>query len=182
MSDSDAVGRVVEVHRKPPTPGEHGLPKVRVPSIRITRAGIEGDYNRYPTEEKHSDPDMAVLLVPLEILAMLEREGWPVRPGDLGENITSSGLANDAFRPERKVRIGPVLVQVAKPCTPCDNLYLLPYVGVARGPAFLRTTLGRRGWYCRVLEEGVVRSGDAIRFESDAGAKTPIRARTPTPR
>ena len=166
MTEVDSGGTVVQLNRKPEVAGEHGLPKVPIPTARITRAGMEGDFNRYRTEEKHSDPDMAILLLPLEVISALNAEGWPVRPGDLGENLTTSGLSNESFRPARTLRAGTVRLQVAKPCDPCSNLYLLPYVGPSRGPAFLRTTLGRRGWYCRVVEEGDVRVGDSVRFES----------------
>jgi MOSC domain-containing protein YiiM len=167
MRSQEPSGVVVQLNRKPERPGEHGLPKSPVPTAEITRDGLEGDFNRYRTETKHRDVDMAVLLLPLEVIAALNAEGWPVRPGDLGENITSSGVANDAFRPSVKVRVGPVLLEVSKPCDPCDNLYLLPYVGKVRGPTFLRTTVGRRGWYCRVLAGGTIRTGDPIRLESD---------------
>jgi MOSC domain-containing protein YiiM len=166
MPPLDPQGTVLQLNRKSEVPGEHGLPKKPVPTAHVTKAGLEGDFNRYRREEKHDDPDMAVLIVPLEVIHALNAEGWPVRPGDLGENITSSGLPNDAFRPDRRVRVGSVLLQVSKPCDPCNNLYLLPYIGESRGPAFLRTTLGRRGWYCRVLEEGTVSTGDPIRFDS----------------
>ena len=166
MSEGGRTGAVKQLNRKSEVPGEHGLPKTPVASARVTRAGFEGDFNRYRREEKHDDPDMAVLLLPLEVISALNGEGWPIRPGDLGENLTTSGIPNDAFRPSQKVRVGKVLLEVSKPCTPCDNLFLLPYVGKMRGPEFLRTTLGRRGWYCRVLEEGVVRTGDRIELVS----------------
>ena len=166
MPSPSRRGTIVQLNRKPEVPGEHGLPKVPVPTVRVNRSGVEGDFNRYRTEEKHRDPDMAVLVLPSEVISALNREGWPVRAGDLGENLTTSGLANDEFRPSRRVRAGTVLLEVSKACDPCDNLYLLPYVGRTRGPEFLRTTLGRRGWYCRVVEEGVVRTGDPIGFES----------------
>jgi MOSC domain-containing protein YiiM len=165
MAAGTLGGAVAQLNRKPEVPGEHGLPKTAVPTARITRAGVEGDFNRYRREEKRNDPDMAVLLLPLEVISALNHEGWPVRPGDLGENITSSGLANEEFRPSRNVRVGSVLLQVSKPCDPCTNLFLLPYVGTTRGPEFLRTTLGRRGWYCRVVEEGTIRTGDRIQFD-----------------
>jgi len=167
MAGEDRNGTVVQLNRKPEVHGEHGLPKIPVPTFRVLRSGVEGDFNRYRTEEKHRDPDMAVLLLPFEVISALNREGWPVRPGDLGENLTTSGLPNDEFRPSRKVRVGSVVLEVSKPCTPCDNLFLLPYIGTSRGPEFLRTTLGRRGWYCRVVEEGVVRTGDPVRFEPE---------------
>ncbi len=156
------TGRVVQVNRKSQTPGEHGLPKYPVTQAKVSAAGVDGDFNLYRHEEKRDDPDMAVLLLPMEVIEALNREGWPVRPGDLGENLTTIGIANDAFHPSQRLRAGTVLLQVSKACDPCTNLYLLPYVGSEKGPQFVRTTLGRRGWYCRVLQEGTVRPNDPL--------------------
>jgi len=155
-------GRVFELHRKPQVPGEHGLPKPAVPEALVSRAGFEGDFNRYRHEEKKDDPAMALLIVPRETLTDLASEGWPVRPGDLGENITTEGIAYDAFAPGRRFRAGEVVFEVTKPCTPCDNLYLLPYVGPGRGPEFLKVMYDRRGWYARVLHGGRIRTGDPV--------------------
>ena len=155
-------GRVHRIHRKPEVPTEHGLPKPAVPEARLTHRGVEGDFNRYRHEEKHDDPDMALLIIPLETLHELNEEGWPVQPGDLGENLTTQGISIDAFVPGRRFRIGETVVEVSKECTPCTNLYLLPYVGAARGPAFLQATLGRRGWYARVLQDGLVCAQDPV--------------------
>jgi len=156
------TGRVFELHRKAEVAGEHGLPKPSVAEAFVSRAGLVGDFNRFRHEEKKDDPAMAVLLVPRETLAQLSREGWPVRPGDLGENLTTEGIAYDAFVPGRRFRAGEVVLEVSKACTPCDNLFLLPYVGPARGAEFLKVMLDRRGWYARVLREGRVRAGDSI--------------------
>ncbi len=155
-------GRIYRISRKPQIPGERGLPKVAVPEAQVTAQGIEGDYNVYRHDVAHDDPAMAILLMPLETLRDLDREGWPVRPGDLGENLTTIGLPYDAFAPGRRFAVGPVLLEVSKACTPCDNLFQLPYVGEARGPEFLRVMLDRRGWYARVLREGRVRTDDPI--------------------
>jgi MOSC domain-containing protein YiiM len=155
-------GRVYQVNVKAQTPGERGLPKVPVEAVRITKHGLVGDYNVYRHDVAADDPAMAVLLMPLETIEELNREGWPVRAGDIGENLTSTGLAYADFAPGRRYRVGGVELEVTKPCTPCDNLYQLPYVGERRGPEFLRATLDRRGWYLRVLAEGQVRRGDEI--------------------
>jgi MOSC domain-containing protein YiiM len=155
-------GRVFELHRKAEVAGEHGLPKPSVSEAFVSRAGLVGDFNRFRHEEKKDDPAMAVLIVPRETLAGLAREGWPVRPGDLGENLTTEGIAYDAFVPGRRFRAGEVVLEVSKACTPCDNLFLLPYVGPERGAEFLKVMLDRRGWYARVLREGRVRAGDRV--------------------
>ncbi|MCI4366061.1 MAG: MOSC domain-containing protein [Thermoplasmata archaeon] len=164
MDSTPAQGTVLQVNVKPEVPGQHGLPKIPTKEARVTTQGVAGDFNRYRHEDKRDDPNMALLLVPVEILQQLNREGWPVQPADLGENVTTSGIPNHAFRIGQRVAIGPVLVTIAKPCDPCTNLFLLPYVGREQGPKFLKTMVGRRGWYCRVLQEGTVRPGDVVRI------------------
>ena len=150
-------GRVVQLNLKPKEGRARGLPKRAASRLNITAEGVEGDYNRWRTEKANGDPDQAVLLLSEEMLAGLQAEGWPVQPGDLGENVTVAGLPPDALRNGAVVRLGDVVLEVSKPCDPCTVLYTLPYVGVERGPEFLRIMLGRRGWYARVLQGGTVR-------------------------
>lgn len=150
-------GRIVQLHAKPREGRARGLPKRAVPSLTITPAGVEGDFNRWRTEEADGDPDQAVLLLSAEILADLRAEGWPVEPGELGENLTVAGLPPDALQRGTQICLGEVVLELSKPCDPCIVLYSLPYVGVERGPAFLRTLQGRRGWFARVVRGGTVR-------------------------
>ncbi len=151
------------LHRKAETPGERGLPKQPADAIEVVPAGVVGDFNRYRTEKLHGDPDSALLLMTTDNVAELRREGWPIRPGDFGENVAIDGVAYRAFQPATTWRIGDVVAQVSRPCDPCTFLYLLPYVGETNGPRFLKTTLGRRGWYARVLRPGRIRVGDPVR-------------------
>jgi MOSC domain-containing protein YiiM len=155
-------GRVRSLHRKPETRSEHGLPKPTVPEIRVTTAGVEGDFNRYRHEDQHDEPMQAVLLMPVEVIRGLNSEGWPIAEGDVGENITTEGIPNSEFHPGDRFRVGDSVLEVSKPCTPCTNLELLPYVGKEKGPTFLKTVFGRRGWYASVVREGRVRTGDRV--------------------
>jgi len=155
-------GKVYQINVKPETPGEHGLPKYSIDKAVVTIKGMSGDYNKYRHERNNDNPDNALLLMPVEMIAQLTTEGWPVQPGDLGENITTDSIEYNEFAVGKKYRIGEAEIQISKPCTPCKNLYLLPYVGKEKGPEFLRTILGRRGWYARVLKEGVVAKGNSI--------------------
>jgi len=150
------VGRIVQLNLKPREGRARGLPKRMVPQLTITPAGVEGDFNRWRTEEAGGDPDQAVLLLSDEILTDLRAEGWPVQRGQLGENLTLAGLPPDALHPGARVQVGEVVLEVSKPCDPCTVLFSLPYVGVDRGPAFLRTLRGRRGWFARVLHGGTL--------------------------
>lgn len=156
------VGTVRRLGAKEKVDGQRGLPKPALPFVTITARGLDGDYNLYRATQRGGDPEMAVLLIPEETLAQLNAEGWPVQPGDLGENVTLAGILYASLEPPRDVRLGDAIVRTAKPCTPCDNLYALPYVGRERGPEFVRTLLGRRGWFATVLRPGTVRTGDRV--------------------
>lgn len=149
-------GHIAQLNLKPREGRARGIPKRMVPQLSITLEGVDGDFNRWRTEEAGGDPDQAVLLLTVEILTQLRTEGWPVQPGHLGENLTLADLPPDALQPGARVHVGEVVLEVSKPCDPCTVLYGLPYVGVDRGPAFLRTLHGRRGWYARVLHGGTI--------------------------
>jgi MOSC domain-containing protein YiiM len=140
-------------------PGEYGLPKTAVPELRVTEAGADGDYNNYRATKLGGDPRQALLLLTEEVLRQLNDEGWPVQPGDLGENLTLADLPETELQPGATVQLGDVVVQVTLACDPCSELYSLPYVGPERGPEFVRTLVNRRGWYARVLTPGVLRPG-----------------------
>ena len=155
-------GSVHSLHRKPEQLGEEGLPKPSVEELLLSERGVEGDFNRYRHERLADAPDQALLLLPIELVATLQSEGWPVHPGDLGENVTSQGIAYAEFRVGDRFRIGEAVAQVSKPCLPCNYLEQLPYVGRVRGKEFQATLLGRRGWFASVVRKGRVRKGDAI--------------------
>lgn len=166
-----AAGSVVGLSLKPRTGDEPGLPKRPVSELRVTEAGIAGDYNRYRTRTLKGDPDSAVLLMTDDVLGTLRAEGWPVGPGDLGENILLGGLGYAELGPGSRVAVGDALLQVTRACDPCTELYGLPYVGSARGPAFVKTMLGRRGWYARVLREATISLGAPAGVVSAGGSR-----------
>ncbi|MCI4348297.1 MAG: MOSC domain-containing protein [Thermoplasmata archaeon] len=155
-------GRVRSLHRKPETSGEHGLPKPSVAEIDIASGGVRQDFNRFRHEELHDRPDQAILLMAVEMIRALNAEGWPVQEGDLGENVTTEGIPYGEFHPGDCFRVGAAVLEVSKACTPCTNLELLPYVGISKGPSFIKTMLDRRGWYASVIQEGRVQAGDMV--------------------
>jgi MOSC domain-containing protein YiiM len=166
------TGRVLQLNVKPQTPGEPGLPKRPVPTAQIQALGVEGDFNDWRTENLPGDLQQAVLLVTTELLTQLREEGWPVAPGDLGENITLSGIPEAALGVAARLAIGGVLLEITKPCDPCIRLYNLPYVGSEGGPAFLRATAGRRGWYARVVQPGMLERGAVVSLLSPSASSS----------
>jgi MOSC domain-containing protein YiiM len=149
-------GRLVQLSLKPKEGRDRGIPKRPVSTLTISAEGVEGDFNRWRTEKADGDRDQAVLLLNQEILTDLNAEGWPVQPGDLGENLLIADLPSDALAPGTVLSLGEVVLEVSKACDPCRILFNLPYVGSERGPKFLRVMHGRRGWYARVLNGGTV--------------------------
>src|SRR3954454_14246737 len=108
-----AAGRIVRLQLKPREGRSRGDPKRQADELVITADGVEGDFNRWRTENAAGDPDQAVLLLAEEVLAELRTEGWPVAPGDLGENLLLAGLPRDSPRPAARVgaRAGPIEVR-----------------------------------------------------------------------
>ncbi len=145
------LGRILQVN----VSAEGGLPKKPVPGpVWIRRSGLEGDLNRYRTERLAGDPDSAVLLLTRDIIEGYAREGYAVRPGSLGENITLEDVAYEALALGQRWRLGPrAVVQLSRPCDPCSELRVY-------GEDFTARTRGRRGFYARVLKEGPLSPGD----------------------
>ncbi|MDD9880320.1 MAG: MOSC domain-containing protein [Candidatus Marinimicrobia bacterium] len=153
---------VQQINVKPDIQGEVGLPKMPINTANVTFSGIDGDYNRFRKKKKDNDPDMAIMIISTDILFELNQEGWPVQPGDLGENLTLSGMDYGSIKPGQQYKIGDVILEISFICDPCSNLYALPYVGEDRGPEFIKTLMNRRGWYARVLTRGIMKPGDGV--------------------
>ncbi len=149
-------GRIVQINVKPE--GKVGLPKERIEETEIKFDGVEGDFNHYRFYHKENTPNQAVLLIPIETIEELNNEGWTVKPGDLGENITTEGIEFNAFKEGMRIRMGGAIIELTKQATPCKNLSVLPYVSDVN--EFIETMKGRRGWYAKVLKEGKVKTGD----------------------
>ena len=155
---------VYKLHQKPKTLNEPGLPKISINSANVTNLGFEGDFNNFRYKKKDNNPDMAVMILCVDIINNLNLEGWPVKPGDLGENITLIDLPYDTIKPKQKYQIGSTVIEVTLICDPCSTLQVLPYVQKIRLKSFMKTLLKRRGWYAKVLEAGRIRIGDQVKI------------------
>lgn len=155
-------GTIVQVSISP-----GGIPKRPIEQGEVTLRGISGDDWR--NKKYHGGPDQALLLISMEDLRDLEREGYPVSPGALGENLTTEGLDFRAVRKGDVLRAGSVLLEITKLRQPCRTLD--PF-----GPGIQKRLMdaaakkgdvqslvwGRGGFYARVIRGGVVRKGDSI--------------------
>ena len=125
-------------------------PKKRLPmeELREARAvpgfGLEDCAHARPGENRQ------VLLVDRETL-----EAMDLKPGTLRENITTAGLDVNSLPIGQQLQIGEVRIEVSMACTPCNLMERIR-------PGLRKELWGRRGMLCRVLEGGVIRTGDSV--------------------
>jgi MOSC domain-containing protein YiiM len=136
-----------------------GVPKLPRPHAQIRALGVEGD--RQDDRVFHGGPDRAVCLYSLELIEALQGEGHPIVPGMIGENLTIQGIDWVDIRPDTRLEIGEVLLEVTRSTTPCHKI-----AAAFSGGEFTRVSQKvHPGWsryYARVLREGLVTRGDRV--------------------
>lgn len=154
-------GRLVQVNVS-----SGGVPKRPVDAARIGRLGVEGDRQRAVTV--HGGPHRAISILGMEAIRRVAAEGHPIAPGSTGENLTTEGFDVSQLPVGTRLAIGDeVLLELSGPANPCRTIrhsfadLRFGRLGVATHPADSRM-------YARVLREGTVRPGDAIRLETPA--------------
>ena len=148
------AGRVVSINRS-----NGGVPKQPVAECLVTESGLQGDRQR--DLRFHGGPDRAVCLYPLESIEALQREGHPIAPGTIGENLTVSGLDWSLMVPDARLQVGEAELQLTKFAAPCANI-----APSFRDGDFYRVAQKiNPGWSrvcARVVKAGMVRVGDAV--------------------
>ncbi|MHA2097117.1 MAG: MOSC domain-containing protein [Candidatus Kariarchaeaceae archaeon] len=139
-----------------------GLPKFEISEAKVSVSGVADDYNDYRTKSKQNTQDRAILIMTVDALKQLETEGWPIKPGDIGENFTIDGIPYGSIEIGHKYAVGGVTIQITEICNPCARLSNLSYVGEEKVNEFIKTMKNRRGWYAKVLKEGSVSKGEKI--------------------
>lgn len=130
-----------------------GMPKLPIPEARVTFTGIVGDRQRTP--KVHGGPDRAVCIYSEELYQWLREQGVAVTAGQVGENFTTRGLDLSILQIRDRLRIGGCVIEIAKVRVPCNQLKKWD-------PDLPEIIIGRSGWIARVVEEGIVRTGDLI--------------------
>jgi MOSC domain-containing protein YiiM len=163
---------VAALHRSP----VHGFSKLAEEALTfIAGVGIEGDAHAGATVKHRSrvaaDPMQPnfrqVHLIHAEMIDEVNAQGFSIRPGDVGENITTRGLDLLSLPRYARLHIGAVILSVTglrNPCAQLDNF----------APGLTQAFLGRTpdgglirkaGIMAIVLEGGVARRGDRIGIE-----------------
>jgi MOSC domain-containing protein YiiM len=138
-----------------------GIQKRSVPSAAISEAGVAGDY--VADGRHHGGPDQAVYVYSVDDYAWWAVQlGEALLPGTFGENLTVSGLESAKLRIGGRLRFANLLLEVTAPRIPCNTL-------AARmdDADFVKRfrAAGRPGAYCRVIEAGIVKVGEAVSLE-----------------
>src|SRR5262245_31038322 len=128
---------------------------------RIAARGVNLAGDDQADRQAHGGPDKAVYVYAVEDARWWEQQiGRPFVFGEFGENLTTEGIElNDALVGERW-QIGTMVLEVSEPRIPCWRL------GVRMNDkSFPRrfTEALRPGAYLRIVVEGDVGAGDAIR-------------------
>ncbi|MDH6264774.1 MOSC domain-containing protein YiiM [Rhizobium sp. SG_E_25_P2] len=143
------------------TSGKSGIDKRPVDHpVMIDREGLAGD--RIINRKYHGGPDQAVY-----IEGSLDYDWWrsqlgrDLPAGTFGENLLIDGLDNRDVAVGDRFRIGDVLLEVTSARTPCAT-----FAAHMEDPLMVKryAAAARPGAYARVLEEGVVRAGDAVEY------------------
>ena len=138
-----------------------GVPKLAREAGDVRFTGLAGDRQR--DLRYHGGPLRAVSLYSLELIHALQAEGHPIEVGSIGENLTLAGIDWDRMVPSARVEVAEVLLELTAYAAPCANL--LPSF---RDGEFKRVSQKLHpGWsrlYARVLREGTVRTGTAVRL------------------
>jgi MOSC domain-containing protein YiiM len=126
----------------------------------VVGAGLVGD--RYATREgtysqvPSPGGGREVTLFEAEVLDALKREHQiELAPAEHRRNITTRGLDLHGLIGQR-FRIGDVLLEGVRECTPCA------YLQQHTGKAVLQPLVGRGGLRANVLEGGMLRRGDVV--------------------
>ncbi len=168
------VGRLVAVSRRP----DHGFAKQPQRSLTLVAGeGIEGDAHRGTTVQhlyrKRRDPSQPNLcqvhLFASEMLAELAGHGYPLGPGEIGENLLTEGLDLLSLPRGTLLHLGlAAVLEVTGLRTPCSQIDgyragLQKHLWGPRGTDGKRTR--RAGVMSIVVIGGTVCEGDLVRVE-----------------
>lgn len=133
--------------------------------LALGTLGLAGDQQGDP--RYHGGPQKALHHYPAEhyarLAALRPALAAVLRPGLLGENLSTTGWTEHEVCVGDIFRLGSARIQVSEPRSPC---WKIDHRCDARGVSQLISAEGLTGWYYRVLDEGEVEAG--CRFELDS--------------
>jgi MOSC domain-containing protein YiiM len=129
--------------------------------VRVTKLGLEKDV--IVSKKHHGGPDQALYVYGLPDYEWWVRElGKEMAPGLFGENLTISELESARFHIGDILQVGETTIQVTAPRIPCST-----FAARMGDPQWVKKfrRAERPGLYCRVLQEGHIKTGDSVSVE-----------------
>jgi MOSC domain-containing protein YiiM len=166
-------GTIIAVARS----ADHQFSKSVAPEITLVAGlGVEGDAHQGASVEHRSrmaaNPDQPNLrqvhLIHQELLGELHRGGFDVRPGAMGENITTQGIALlDLPRGTRLLLGETAIIEITGLRNPCAQLdkYQSGLMKALLDRAPDDTLVRKAGVMAIVIKDGLVKPGDPIRVD-----------------
>lgn len=151
----------------------------------VAGLGVAGDAHQGVTVKHRSrvarDPSQPNLrqvhLIHRELFDELAHAGFTVAPGDMGENITTSGIDLLALPAGARLRIGTdAIVEVTGLRNPCVQLddFQQGLMQAVLGRDAEGKLVRKSGVMSIVIAGGIVRAGDAIAVEMPVGEQHPL--------
>jgi MOSC domain-containing protein YiiM len=176
MADARAVGKVVALSCN----AVHAFSKQAATRLTLlTGLGVEGDAHcgaavkhRSRVRADPSQPNLRqVHLLHAEMIDEINAKGFTLSPGDVGENITTTGIDLLALPRHTRLHLGEsAIINITGLRNPCSQLdgfapgLTQAFLGRAPNGELIR----KAGIMAIVLEGGVVSVGDTIRVELPA--------------
>lgn len=138
-----------------------GMPKLPIPSARVTRAGVQGDWQT--NRKYHGGPDRAICLFSEELYEWLRAQGVAgMVNGSVGENFTTRGIDLLALAVGHRLSVGAqCVIEITDIREPCRQLKKWDN-------RFPKLIAGRSGWMAKVVEEGTVNTGETVTLAAPA--------------
>ena len=167
--------------------GSHTMSKPACDTIKLLAGlGVEGDAHLGKTVKHRSrvarDPSAPnfrqVHLIHAELHEELSAAGFVMAPGEMGENVTTSGIDLLGLPSGARLRLGDAaIIEVTGLRNPCRQLdKLRPGLMAASLDRDAAGNLIRKaGVMAVVIEGGIVRAGDRIGVELPAAPHLPLK-------
>lgn len=167
------VGSVQKRQKSNGTIFETAIRKTPKESAYLAKLGFEEDDQA--DKKHHGGVDKAVLMFSDESYAAINAHFQTQLTFDavasFGENIVASMLHESSVNVGNQYAIGDAIVEVSQPREPCWKLS-----ENTNNNAMLKFILssGLTGWYCRVIQEGIIYENDAIKLVYEAPSELSI--------
>ena len=163
----------------------HTFSKSNVLTIRLVAGlGVEGDAH-YGDKVQHvfqarKNPDAPNLrqvhLIHEELFDELRTGGFQVRPGDIGENVTTRGVGLLTLPTGTRLQVGNAVIEITGLRNPCRQIdaFAKGLTAAVLGRDAQGQLIRKAGVMAIVVKSGDIRVGDAIAMELPAGAHRPL--------